>query len=491
MAASASQTGAQAQIPRGVADYFWAEAYARRVLESALLDLFRAWGYQDVIPPMFEYADTFLHRSSAKLQTELYRFLDRDGSTLTLRADMTIPVARLVGVRLHDRPMPQRFCYAGSVFRHTETQAGRQREFTQAGFELVGAASPAADAEVIALTIHAMRAAGLRDFKLVLGQLQYFYGLLQDLQLPPEQSAHLQRAIDRNSDAELADFLRDTPLRTQQRHTIEQLPLLSGPNAEAIIAHADRLCLNYAMHKALANLRDIYQVLKAYGVTDQVYLDLTEINNLGYYTGISFEILVPGVGFPLGGGGRYDNLVGTFGTPQPAVGVALGIDRILNAQRTTGSGDIAVSAAPHLLIACENSADALALVSEWRSEGLRVVVSLDEPPVNEPSLTDHRGEVLWQTAQQAAVPLAAIWTGQGFDVYGLNADQPTTPRFVPYAEAATIAAAARSAAPQPRTLNSFKGSAGDRLSSDTSLPANAKNDAKSNAKSEEQYGLRA
>ena len=330
MFATSPPTNAQALIPRGVADYFWDEAYARRRIELVLLELFRTWGYQDVITPMFEYADTFLNRSSKKLQTELYRFLDRDGSTLTLRADMTIPVARLVGVRLHDRPMPQRFCYAGSVFRHTETQAGRQREFTQAGFELFGTTAPAADAEVIALTVQAMHAVGLSNFRLILGQLQFFHALLQDLQLNPEQTAHLQRAIDRNSEAELAEFLRATPLRTQQRHTVEQLPLLSGPDAQTVIAHADRLCLNYAMHKALANLRDIYQVLDAYGVANEVYLDLTEINNLGYYTGISFEVLIPGVGFSMGGGGRYDNLVGTFGSPQPAVGVALGVDRLLN-----------------------------------------------------------------------------------------------------------------------------------------------------------------
>ena len=428
MFAQASQTDAQAQIPRGVADYFWDEAYTRRRLEARLLDLFRSWGYQDVIPPMFEYADTFLHRSSKKLQAELYRFLDRDGSTLTLRADMTIPVARLVGVRLHDRPMPQRFCYAGSVFRHAETQAGRQREFTQAGFELIGAAAPAADAEVIALTVQAMRAASLSDFRLVLGQLQFFHALLQDLQLTPEQSAHLQRAIDRNSDAELADFLRNTPLRTQQRHTIEQLPLLSGPNAQAVIAHADRLCLNYAMHKALANLRDIYQVLDAYGVTDQVYLDLTEINNLGYYTGISFEVLIPGVGFALGGGGRYDNLIGSFGAPQPAVGVALGIDRLLNAQRATHATDTSGSVTPHLLIATNNSADCLAIISEWRQSALRVVVAVD----------DVQGEDLWRAAQQSGIAIAASWTGQGFDVYGLTPDQPASATFVPQDEANTI-----------------------------------------------------
>jgi ATP phosphoribosyltransferase regulatory subunit len=436
MFAPASPSDAQAQIPRGVADYFWDEAYARRRLEATLLDLFRTWGYQDVIPPMFEYAETFLHRASAKLQAELYRFLDRDGSTLTLRADMTIPVARLVGVRLHDRPMPQRFCYSGSVFRHNiVTQAGRQREFTQAGFELIGAASATADAEVIALTIEAMKATGLRDVRLVLGQLQYFYGLLQDLQLTPEQSGHLQRAIDRNSGAELADFLRNTPLRTQARHTIEQIPLLSGPNTQAVIAHADRLCLNYAMHKALANLRDIYQVLEAYGVADQVYLDLTEINNLGYYTGISFEVLIPGLGFSLGGGGRYDNLIGTFGAPQAAVGVALGIDRILFAKRTTDPSEPGVSAAPHVLVAAGNDAACLSIVAAWRRSGLRVVVSTDQG----------RGEELWHAAQQAGIALAATWTGDGFEIYGLQLGESNAATYLSQAEANALVERAASA----------------------------------------------
>jgi ATP phosphoribosyltransferase regulatory subunit len=429
MFAPTSSTNTQALIPRGVADYFWDEAYARRRIEGTLLDLFRTWGYQDVITPMLEYADTFLSRSSEKLRHELYRFLDRDGSTLALRADMTIPVARLVGVRLHDRPMPQRYCYVGSVFRHAETQAGRQREFTQAGFELIGASAPAADAEVIALTIQAMHAIGLRDFRLILGQLQFFHALLQDLQLSAEQTAQLQHAIDRNSGAELADFLRTTPLRTQQRHTVEQLPLLSGPDAATVIANADRLSLNFAMHKALTNLRDIYHVLDAYGVADEVYLDLTEINNLGYYTGISFEVLIPGVGFSMGGGGRYDNLIGTFGVPQPAVGVALGVDRLLNAQRATNPTSSMASSHPKLLVATENSAECLNIVNIWRCAGLRVAVSMDGT----------QDDDLWRAAQAADIPLAASWTGDGFNVYGLEANQPNQSVIIPASQAETFA----------------------------------------------------
>ena len=190
-----------AHIPRGVADYFWQEAYERRALEAELLETFRRWGYGDVIPPMFEFADVLNARASDKLQAQLYRFLDRDGSMLALRPDMTIAVARLVGTRLHDLPMPQRFCYAGSVFRHIETQGGRQREFRQAGVELIGASRPQADAEMLALTVEAMQVAGLHEFRAGGRPASNFSGLLKDLNLDPAQQQALLHAIDRNSAA--------------------------------------------------------------------------------------------------------------------------------------------------------------------------------------------------------------------------------------------------------------------------------------------------
>lgn len=412
----------QAEIPRGVADYFWTEAYTRRQLEESQLRLFRTWGYQDVIPPMFEYADTFQGRSSRELQHEMYRFLDRDGSTLTLRADMTIPVARLVGVRLHDRPMPQRYCYAGSVFRYTELQAGRQREFGQAGCELIGAGAPEADAEIIALTVHALAAAGLRDFRIVVGQIQYFHGLLQDLNLAAAQTAALQQAIDRNSEAQLADFLRSTPLHTEQRKAVEELPRLSGGDAQAIIAQAERHCLNPTMHAALDNLRAVYAVLTAYDVADAVYLDLTEINNLGYYTGITFEALTHQLGFPVGSGGRYDNLLATFGAPQPAVGVALGLDRILLARYIQDQAAHATQPiGPDLWVATANSATCLQIVQGWRQAGLRVAVDLSD--------SGERGrdnyDALRLAAQQSAARLALAWTGNGFDL--IDPADPSAP----------------------------------------------------------------
>lgn len=380
------------QIPHGVADYFWEEAFRRRSLEQLLLACFRRWGYADVIPPSFEYADTLSARGNKELQAELCRFLDRDGSTLALRADMTIAVARLVGTRLHDWPMPQRFCYAGSVFRDAEARAGQQREFWQAGVELIGSGAPEADAEVLALTARTLEAAGLDDYRIVIGQMQYFEGLLLALQLDPGQRRQLQQAVDRNSEAELAALLEQTPLPRRQHRALASLPELSGPHLEQLLARAAHLSLNETMLGAVHNLQAIVNVLGAYGLLPHIALDLTEIHNLGYYTGITFEVLAPGVGYRLASGGRYDNLVGSFGAPQPAVGVAFGVERLLLAldHRQTRTP---APAAPDLIVATNNDPDCIQLVERLRSLGYRVAIELSQ----------RHGAALWHAASGQGV----------------------------------------------------------------------------------------
>lgn len=403
-------------IPRGVADYFWSEALERRQLEAKLLALFRAWGYSDVIPPSIEYADTFAARADADLLKTLYRFPDRDGSTVALRLDMTIPVARLVGTRLHDWPMPQRYCYAGSVFRYDEPQAGRQREFWQAGVECIGSHSPQADAEVIALAGRALTLAGLANFRLVLGQMLFFNGLLADLQLAPGRQEALKQAIDRNSDAEIHEFLRDTPLRTHQRRAVEELPLLSGRDHSAILDQAGRISLNRSMHAALNNLHAICDLLAAHGLADHVYLDLTEIQNLGYYTGITFEALTPGLGFPVASGGRYDNLIGTYGPDLPAVGLAVGLDRLLLARNLQAGHQYQPKPVPtDCLVTGAAGQQALALVAMLRARGYTIACELDGLPLAQ----------LAVQARRLGIRRLLAWTGDGFTHYRLDAGHPS------------------------------------------------------------------
>ena len=244
------------------------------------METFRAWGYGDVIPPMFEFDSTLSAQYDDRLRSGMYRFLDRDGSTLSLRPEFTTPVARLVGARLHDWPMPQRFCYGGSVFRYLEPQAGRQREFWQVGGELIGAPTPAADAEILALTAASLQIAGLTEYRLILGHIRYYRSLLGS------PCAHAGAGATVAVGA--GPKKRTSPDRLSARNASANRSAPGGRNAGPIgrrrcgqhSLQAERHIQNNGMHEALRNLRLIVDALVGYDILDNLVIDLTEIRNL-------------------------------------------------------------------------------------------------------------------------------------------------------------------------------------------------------------------
>ena len=169
------------QLPYGVGDLFFEYAAQRRMLEFRLRRVFAAWAYAEIISPTLEYADVVSGPAGSQLASNIMRFVDRNGETLALRPDLTIPTARAVASKLYDQPQPLRLCYIGSVFRYEDPQAGRRREFTQAGFELIGAGTVAADAEVLQLTVAALHAAELDQFMLTIGHMDFYRSLLEKL----------------------------------------------------------------------------------------------------------------------------------------------------------------------------------------------------------------------------------------------------------------------------------------------------------------------
>ena len=322
-------------LPEGVRDLLFADTAAFRRMETALQATWSAWGYREIHLPTFEYADTLATDVGSQVDAELYRFFDRHGRTLALRPDMTIPTARVVGTRLYDQPMPLRLAYTGSVFRYEPPRAGRQHEFGQAGVELIGAPGTVADAEMVALATAALQAVGLPEFGITLGHVGFFRGLLAGLALPERLTARLQEAVARKAEAELVRLLAETPgLPPVARQAVLALPRLTG--SAAMLVDAEAVCLNATMMNALADLRSVAALLDAYGVSRFVTYDLAEVRDLGYYTGITFEGFAPGLGFGLISGGRYDDLIGHFGPPCPAVGWALTLDRLLLARELQG-----------------------------------------------------------------------------------------------------------------------------------------------------------
>ena len=359
------------RIPYGTRDILPGEARAKREIEDKIANNFLSWGYDEAITPTFEYADTFA-LSGAGISEESMRFMDRSNRTLMLRSEMTTPLARMVATRLKNDKGVKRLFYIANVFRHEQTQAGRQCEFSQAGIELIGAEAPMADAEVLALAVESLKAAGLQDFLISIGHSGFLAGLMEDAKLTKKQgdfvkrmilshnAVGLEEAAERFIPKPLKDIFRDLLYLQGGRDLLDSL--------EARVSNPRSL-------DALKNLKAIYKLAESYGVAPYLSFDLSLIRNFDYYTGMVFEAYAPQIGFNICGGGRYDHMMEAFGDPEPATGFAMGIDRIILSLRRDGrltmdsKWDIYVAWAP----GCQ--AKAIQKAMELRAGGKNVKVA--------------------------------------------------------------------------------------------------------------------
>jgi ATP phosphoribosyltransferase regulatory subunit len=309
--------------PPGSQDLLSEDVRLRRRVQGAWFRLASERGYEEVIPPTFEYEEVFTRGGGKELAGRLVRFVDRDGRILALRADFTSSIARLAATKLMAAPLPLRLSYAGKVYRQEPEGIGRRRELFQQGAELIGDASPEADVEVLRLAIETLRALGVREFQINLGDIQFVRPLLADL--APAEAESLRTAIDRRDRAALAAAARELGAPAAVARALIELPELIGRGE--VLNRARSLAPGAAAADAIERLRHVDSLLSEEERAHVVY-DLGEIRGLGYYTGIQFEIFVAGAGRAVGYGGRYDALLALYGVDRPAVGFALETDTL-------------------------------------------------------------------------------------------------------------------------------------------------------------------
>ncbi len=324
-------------VPYGSKDILPQEMRQRRQVENAILAVFEGAGYSQVRTPVFEYASTY-GGPSGKAD---FRLFDRRNNLLILRNDMTAAIARLASTRLQDGPRVKRLCYVANLYRYEEIQEGRQCEFEQAGLELLGAQGPAADAEVIALAVEALLAAGLAKFTISLGQVEFISGIAAACSLGPDQLAALQDCLRRRDAVglqELADSLTAAP-RPARDLLADLLFLKGGPS---LLEELQEKIEEPLCRQALADLAAILAELEAAHpqAASYVELDLGLYRSFDYYTGMLFEIYLPEMGYTIAGGGRYDTMMRFYGSDCPATGFALGVDRIMLALERSGQAAV-------------------------------------------------------------------------------------------------------------------------------------------------------
>ncbi len=316
--------------PEGSRDYLFEECDDRRYVEHELSDLFKKNNYRKVMTPAIEFFDVFKSDNTGIEPEEMFKMSDSKGRTTVLRPDNTMPIARMVATRLSDEQLPVRLYYNQSVYVRGKDLAGRPNEIAQSGIELIGDGSMDADVEVIAMAVKSLKSCNLNSFKIELGNAAFFNSVLNKMDITGEQKADICNYIESKNYAALGDLL-DKLGDTEETRVIRRLPRLFGD--EEVIEDAKKLYSDQNARTALEYLKSVYDVLCDAGLKEHILIDLGIVNRSNYYTGIIFHGYVEGSGLSVLSGGRYDNLLGEFGMPAPAIGFAVEVSALCEAMR--------------------------------------------------------------------------------------------------------------------------------------------------------------
>ncbi|HHY82746.1 MAG TPA: ATP phosphoribosyltransferase regulatory subunit [Clostridiales bacterium] len=362
------------QIPEGVQDTLPDECYNRRIIENKLRQWFHLSGFNEIDTPLFEYLDLFCGNTASIEQEEMYKFFEPGSRIMVLRPDITMPIARIAATKMKNQPLPIRLSYIGNVYRYEVQRQIRQREFAQAGIELLGSRKPEADAEVIALAIESLLKLGLNEFQIDIGQVEYFKGLLEDAGLDEQQSENLRRLTDQKNRLALEMQLKELPISDETKNNLLKVPMLFG--SEEVLKNAMELAKTERCIKSLENIEQIYSMLKNIGLSKYITIDMGMVQSLNYYTGMIFRGMIKDMGYPVCGGGRYDSLISEFGIEMPATGFALEIRRILLALDRQGRLDVLPETDILFVYDPKTDKEGYELLQDLKSKGLRVEVFL-------------------------------------------------------------------------------------------------------------------
>lgn len=370
----------------------WGEEAAERERISCLmLDAARAWGYTTVETPVLEYVETLAAGSGPLLEGEAFRLFDLDGALLALRPEMTVPLARLVSARLSQEPGPHRLAYCADVFREHASYRGQYRQFRQVGVELVGASGPTADAECVALAVQMLEQTGLREFGVALGDVGVLRALLEAAASDEPWRGSVMDALHARNLVELDRLTRASGVAREAAQALRELPRMRG--GFEVLEEARAALEPLGRADALEGLAAVRTLLDSAGVAERVSVDFGIVRGFDYYTGLVLEAHAPGLGLPLGGGGRYDGLLGRFGASLPAAGFAFALERVHIALAEQGRVPEVTGA--DIVLAGGDAEESWRVAAELRQRGERVFIAGDDRRAAEAKASSLGARVRW------------------------------------------------------------------------------------------------
>ena len=358
--------------PEGVRDIYSQECSKKRRLQEKLHHVFHQYGFEDIETPTFEYFEVFSKEVGTIPSRELYKFFDREGNTLVLRPDFTPSVSRACATYFNPEKDVVSLCYTGNTFINNSSFRGRLKETTQMGVERMGDDSPEADAEILAMTVECLLAAGLTEFQVSVGQVDYYKAIFAQTGLHPDEEEELRELIQQKNYFGVEELVKSKKMDTSLARVLSQLPKMFG-GAE-ILEKAKTLTDNSQALKAVARLEEIYNLLKIYGYEKYITFDFAMLSKYHYYTGIIFQAYTYGTGEPLIKGGRYNQLMKHFGKPAASIGFAIVVDNLLMALsrqklETSEPEDVVV-----ITYSKENRIQAIKQAIELRAQGKNVAL---------------------------------------------------------------------------------------------------------------------
>jgi len=364
-------------IPRGLNDLLPDEVLRRRFLENKISQIFSRWGYREIIVPTFEFYEILSQGSGLIMKKEMIKFFDREGNIVVLRPEMTKSIARLVSTKMQLEPRPLRLYYIGNVFRY-DNKVGSQKEFCQAGVELIGINNNKSDAEIIALAVECLKNTGLKNFFIDINHVNFFNGIMESIKVKEERKQEIKNAILNKDFVLLEKILSFEDIKDREKEFILKIPTLRG--GKEILIEAEKMVDNKLSLSALKEIKEVYNLLRDYGLEEYILIDLGIIRNYDYYTGIIFEGYTDYLGFPVCGGGRYDNLCSKFGGNLPSTGFAIGIERLATILEKEDVNSLKIKMPDKYLVYYQNNKNyfqkAMILANKFREKGAIVELEI-------------------------------------------------------------------------------------------------------------------
>lgn len=357
--------------PQGVRDIYGSECQKKNLIKARLHRVLMHYGYQDIETPTFEFFDIFNQEKGTVPETEMYKFFDRNNNTIVLRPDITPSIARSVAKYYDEETLPLRLSYVGNTFLNRVNYQGKLTEFTQVGAELINDTSSSADAEMIAMMIDALKAAGLTEFRIDIGQVEFYKGLIEEAGITPEQEIELRKYIDNKNSFGMEKLLKGFYLKEETYRALNGLMELYGEYD--VLEKARTLTSNKRSLYAVERLEKVYHKLCLYGYEEYISFDLGMLTQYNYYTGIIFKGYTYGTGEPIAKGGRYDELLALFGKNSPSIGFVIQVDELMNAM-TRQNIEIKLARATLILFDRDMEEQAIHETSLYRRQGGRAAL---------------------------------------------------------------------------------------------------------------------